>query len=182
MASIKVSVNGYGVIGKRVADAVALQPDMELVGVADVATDYRVQLAVQRGYPLFGSTAEAAAAMRAAGLDPVGDLGDVLPRDRSPPSARFRRIIWNRPAPLGGDAKDSTLGVAKDRMTNVHRVSLQLIVLIGRPFLDLDELEPDPPSSSVASYLHIYPPAAWCDALGAYFVAFRETPATQTEH
>ncbi len=31
---IKVSVNGYGTIGKRVADATLKQPDMELVGVA----------------------------------------------------------------------------------------------------------------------------------------------------
>lgn len=30
---LKVAVNGYGVIGKRVADAVVLQEDMELVGV-----------------------------------------------------------------------------------------------------------------------------------------------------
>lgn len=29
---IRVAVNGYGVIGKRVADAVALQPDMTLAG------------------------------------------------------------------------------------------------------------------------------------------------------
>lgn len=35
----RVAVNGYGVIGKRVADAVALQDDMELVGVADVIMD-----------------------------------------------------------------------------------------------------------------------------------------------
>lgn len=35
---IRVGVNGYGVIGKRVADAVRLQPDMELVGVSDVVT------------------------------------------------------------------------------------------------------------------------------------------------
>jgi glyceraldehyde-3-phosphate dehydrogenase (NAD(P)) len=30
----RVAVNGYGVIGKRVADAVAQQDDMELAGVA----------------------------------------------------------------------------------------------------------------------------------------------------
>ncbi len=29
---LRVAVNGYGVIGKRVADAVALQPDMQIVG------------------------------------------------------------------------------------------------------------------------------------------------------
>ena len=44
---IRVGVYGYGVIGKRVADAVRLQPDMELVGVSDVISDFRVDMAVQ---------------------------------------------------------------------------------------------------------------------------------------
>lgn len=30
---VKVAINGYGVIGKRVADAVVLQDDMELAGI-----------------------------------------------------------------------------------------------------------------------------------------------------
>ncbi|RLF70403.1 MAG: glyceraldehyde-3-phosphate dehydrogenase, partial [Thermoplasmata archaeon] len=30
---VKVGINGYGTIGKRVADAVAAQSDMEIVGV-----------------------------------------------------------------------------------------------------------------------------------------------------
>ncbi len=78
MAPIKIGVNGYGVIGKRVADAVTLQPDMELVGVADVATDYRVALVAERGYPLFGSTPEATTALREAGLAPAGSLEELL--------------------------------------------------------------------------------------------------------
>lgn len=32
-------MNGYGVTGKRVAEAVGLQDDMELVGIADVLSD-----------------------------------------------------------------------------------------------------------------------------------------------
>jgi len=36
MKKIRVAVNAYGVIGKRIADAVRKQKDMELVGVADV--------------------------------------------------------------------------------------------------------------------------------------------------
>ena len=39
MKKVKVAVNGYGVIGKRIADAVGLQEDMELVGVCDVMSD-----------------------------------------------------------------------------------------------------------------------------------------------
>jgi glyceraldehyde-3-phosphate dehydrogenase (NAD(P)+) (phosphorylating) len=33
--SARVAINGYGVIGKRVADAVNLQSDMTLAGMAD---------------------------------------------------------------------------------------------------------------------------------------------------
>jgi glyceraldehyde-3-phosphate dehydrogenase (NAD(P)) len=40
----RVAVNGYGVIGKRVADAVMAQKDMTLIGVADVATDWRTRV------------------------------------------------------------------------------------------------------------------------------------------
>jgi len=52
---VRVAVNGYGVIGKRVADAIAAQPDMELVGVSDVVSDYRVKAAIVLGIPIFSS-------------------------------------------------------------------------------------------------------------------------------
>ena len=75
---VLVAVNGYGVIGKRVADAVATQEDMQLVGVADVLTDWRVRVAVGRGIPLFGATADSAQAMRRSGLAVAGTLEDLL--------------------------------------------------------------------------------------------------------
>ena len=74
----RVAVNGYGVIGKRVADAVAAQDDMTLAGVADVATDWRVAVARAKGYPLYGATPEHVRAMTEAGLDPAGTLDDLL--------------------------------------------------------------------------------------------------------
>ena len=36
MSKIKVGVAGCGTIGQRIADGVALQGDMELVGIADL--------------------------------------------------------------------------------------------------------------------------------------------------
>lgn len=74
----RVAVNGYGVIGKRIADAVALQDDMELVGVADVVTDYRIRVAVERGYPVYAATDEARGAMEAAGIPVAGTLEELL--------------------------------------------------------------------------------------------------------
>ncbi|MEX2472817.1 MAG: type II glyceraldehyde-3-phosphate dehydrogenase [Gemmatimonadota bacterium] len=76
--TVRVAVNGYGVIGKRVADAVAAQNDMKLAGVADVTSDWRVAVARGKGYRLYGATADHANAMDASGLDPAGDLGDLL--------------------------------------------------------------------------------------------------------
>ena len=77
-ARARVAVNGYGVIGKRVADAVAQQDDMTLVGVADVVSDYRIRVAVERGYPVYAATSEARGAMEAAGIPVAGTLDELL--------------------------------------------------------------------------------------------------------
>ncbi len=50
---IKVGVVGYGTIGRRVADAVGLQKDMKLVGVAKNSPDYGALIAEERGHRLF---------------------------------------------------------------------------------------------------------------------------------
>ena len=77
---VRVAVNGYGVIGKRAADAVALQDDMSLVGVCDVVSDYRIRVAIERGYPVFAATDEARATMAAARIPVAGTLDDLLGR------------------------------------------------------------------------------------------------------
>lgn len=51
MAKIKVGVAGYGTIGQRLADGVALQGDMELVGVADLAPTLAVRALKEKGMP-----------------------------------------------------------------------------------------------------------------------------------
>ena len=50
MAKVKVGIAGYGVIGQRLADGVARQGDMELVGVADVAPTLSVQALRDKGH------------------------------------------------------------------------------------------------------------------------------------
>jgi len=75
---IKVAVNGYGVIGKRVADAVAVQVDMELVGVADIVADWRARMPARKGFALYAADPDRAPAMREAGLELAGDLNEML--------------------------------------------------------------------------------------------------------
>jgi glyceraldehyde-3-phosphate dehydrogenase (NAD(P)) len=78
MNKIKVAVNGYGVIGKRVADAVRQQDDMQLIGVADVVTDYRIKTAAVLGLDIYASLPEKVPAMKAAGIPVAGTLDDLL--------------------------------------------------------------------------------------------------------
>ena len=75
---IRVAVNGYGVIGKRVAAAVVHQDDMSLSGISDVVTDWRAHTVIRNNFRLFGATADHAAGMRAAGLEVAGTLDDLL--------------------------------------------------------------------------------------------------------
>ena len=77
-SQIRVAVNGYGVIGKRVADAVSLQEDMKLVGVADVVSDYRMKVAVERGFRVYASIPEKRQEMEAAGIPVAGTLDELL--------------------------------------------------------------------------------------------------------
>ncbi len=78
MKKIKVAVNGYGVIGKRVADAVTLQNDMELIGVCDVISDWRIKMAVEKNYPVFAFNNDFKASMLEAGIPIQGTLDELI--------------------------------------------------------------------------------------------------------
>ena len=78
MGKVRVGINGYGVIGKRVAAAVAQQDDMMLAGICDIVTDYRIRMPWVLGIPVYAATEDAALALREAGITPKGVLPDLL--------------------------------------------------------------------------------------------------------
>jgi len=53
-----IGINGYGTIGKRVADAVSLQDDMKITGITKRTPDYEAKAAVEKGYDLYISVPE----------------------------------------------------------------------------------------------------------------------------
>jgi len=75
---LRVGVNGYGTIGKRVADAVAAQPDMEVVGVAKTTPNFEAEAARRRGYDLHAAIPERRALFAEAGIPVAGDLDDLI--------------------------------------------------------------------------------------------------------
>jgi glyceraldehyde-3-phosphate dehydrogenase (NAD(P)) len=75
---IRVAVNGYNVIGRRVADAVALQSDMKLVGVAKVKPDYKARTAIDRGYKVYASDEKAVKSFVDSGMPCAGSSRDLV--------------------------------------------------------------------------------------------------------
>lgn len=71
---LQVAVNGYGTIGKRVADAVAAQPDLEIVGVAKTRPNFEAEAAIDRGYPLYAAVEERAHQFDDANIEIAGSV------------------------------------------------------------------------------------------------------------
>src|SRR3989442_11470510 len=74
----KIGINGYGTIGKRVADAVAAQDDMRLAGVAKTKPDFEAKLAVRKGYAVYAANKDALAKFEKAGVKAAGILDDLV--------------------------------------------------------------------------------------------------------
>jgi glyceraldehyde-3-phosphate dehydrogenase (NAD(P)) len=75
---IHVGVNGYGTIGKRVADAVRAQPDMDVVGVAKTRPNFEAEMAVQNDYDLYAAIEERKPRFAEAGIDIAGDVEELV--------------------------------------------------------------------------------------------------------
>src|SRR5438093_13378482 len=74
----KVGVNGFGVIGKRVAEAVSKQKDMKLIGISDVVADYRVKMGQKNNFAIYSSIPEKLPDMKKAGIEVSGGLEDLI--------------------------------------------------------------------------------------------------------
>tara|TARA_B100001173_G_scaffold64988_1_gene54874 strand:+ start:1008 stop:2048 length:1041 start_codon:yes stop_codon:yes gene_type:complete len=80
MNTIKVAINGFGTIGKRVADAIDAQEDMEVIGVTKTGPSFGCGLAKKRGFPLFCTfdDQEKINSFSEQGYDCKGGLSDLL--------------------------------------------------------------------------------------------------------
>ncbi|MFC6716338.1 type II glyceraldehyde-3-phosphate dehydrogenase [Natrialbaceae archaeon GCM10025810] len=75
---VQVAINGYGTIGKRVADAVSEQPDMEVLGVAKTRPNFEAETAVEKGYPLYAAVEERAKLFEEAGIEIAGSVDELV--------------------------------------------------------------------------------------------------------
>ncbi|QXJ29965.1 NAD(P)-dependent glyceraldehyde 3-phosphate dehydrogenase archaeal [Saccharolobus shibatae B12] len=74
---ISVAVNGYGTIGKRVADAILKQPDMRLVGVAKTSPNYEAFIAHRKGIKIYVPQ-QSIKKLEESGIPVAGTIEDLV--------------------------------------------------------------------------------------------------------
>lgn len=74
---IRVGIVGYGTIGKRITDAIALQDDMRVIGVFKMTPDYEAKVAALKGYPIY-TTPDRVDKFRKLGIEPAGIVEDLI--------------------------------------------------------------------------------------------------------
>lgn len=74
----KVAINGYGTIGKRVADAVTAQDDMEIIGVVKTRPSFEARNALEKGYDLYTNVKENIEQFKKSKIDVIGTLDELL--------------------------------------------------------------------------------------------------------
>ncbi|MGD1005076.1 MAG: type II glyceraldehyde-3-phosphate dehydrogenase [Methanoregulaceae archaeon] len=74
---IKVAINGYGTVGKRVADVVAAQKDMKVVGVSKTRPNAEAFVAKKKGYPLYIADISKKPSFEKVGLSVAGSVDDM---------------------------------------------------------------------------------------------------------
>lgn len=75
---IRVGVNGFGTIGRRVADAVNKQPDMKVMGVVKTTPDFKARLALTRGLSIYCVDEASMSKFRKNGIEVAGTIDDLL--------------------------------------------------------------------------------------------------------
>ena len=75
MSSVRVAINGFGTIGKRVARAIQAQPDMRVSGVTKTGPSHGCGLAKRLNLPLYctGDDQEDIAAFEEGGYHAEGE-------------------------------------------------------------------------------------------------------------
>ena len=96
----KIVINGYGTIGKRVADAVAHQDDMTVAGVVKRSPNFEASLAVRKGYPLYALDKDSLGKFQKAGLEVRGTLEDAVKEadlvvDGTPEESGYKALYEN---------------------------------------------------------------------------------------
>lgn len=127
-----VGINGYGTIGKRVADAVSAQDDMKIVGVTKRSPDFEARMAVEKGYDLYLSVPDRESSFEDADIKVAGTADELFEKldivvDCTPEGigARNKEQIYEKiglKAIFEGGEKHDAIGLSFNSFSNYKDV------------------------------------------------------------
>ena len=75
---IKVGINGFGVIGRRVAYAISKQDDMELIGIGKTSPDYKAKIGIEKGFNFYVPEDSHKQKFEKSGFSVSGSIDDLI--------------------------------------------------------------------------------------------------------
>ncbi|MGC8983389.1 MAG: type II glyceraldehyde-3-phosphate dehydrogenase [Desulfurococcaceae archaeon] len=126
---VKVAVNGYGTIGKRIAHALLKSPDFELVGIAKYNFDYSAVLAHRLGMKIFVPR-DKLEEFRKHSVEPEGSIEDLVSEaelvyDASPAGRGARNkelyVKYKKPAIFQGGELPEVAEVSYNTLCNFEK-------------------------------------------------------------
>ncbi len=126
--ALKVAINGYGTIGKRVADAVALQDDMEIIGVTKRRPTFEAKMAIKNGFPFYAADQEFVKDFEAENIPVQGTLKDLLQKadivmDCTPKKCGYKPMYeeFGKKAIFQGGEKHELTGLSFNAIANYEK-------------------------------------------------------------
>jgi len=126
LLKIRVGINGYGTIGKRVADALTQLPYITLTGIVKTKPDYATYVAINKGYRIY-TIRENIGYFREKGLEIGGTIEDLVEDSDliidATPGGLGRKYIelykkYGKPAILQGGEKHEYVEISFSSLCN----------------------------------------------------------------
>jgi len=126
---VKVAINGFGTIGKRVADAISKQPDMEVIGVSKTRPNYEALIAIKKKYKLYVPR-DKIRAFEDHGIEVSGAIEELISRadiviDATPAGVGARNkdlyIKLGKPAIFQGGERSEVADISFNAMSNYEK-------------------------------------------------------------
>ncbi|MEM4717535.1 MAG: type II glyceraldehyde-3-phosphate dehydrogenase [Desulfurococcaceae archaeon] len=123
---IKIAINGYGTIGKRIAEAFLKNSDFDLIGIGKYSFDYSVYIAEKLGIRVF-TPRDKTEEFRKHGVEVEGDVEYLISEseliyDASPakqgPRNKELYLKYNKPAVFQGGEQASIAEVSYSTLCN----------------------------------------------------------------
>ncbi len=128
--TLKIGINGYGTIGKRIADALTKLNGVKIIGVAKTKPDYSVHIALEKGFRIY-TLKENIQLFKNKGVEVEGSVEDLVEQSDividATPGGVGRKYVelyrkYGKPAIFQGGEKPDIVDISFNSFCNYEEV------------------------------------------------------------